>query len=158
MLAVLAGGDLGHGGLDEWLPPALSPVSPWQRLRSLIAYGRHGLARGERTAAEPALREARTLAHLAGVPGWGVAIDACLAGHATPGGHGWDELNEDEREIVRLALLGTTNAQIAEIAYISLRTVANRFRHIYEVLRVRDRRDLTELARSHPPVWLVERA
>lgn len=156
MLAVLSGGDLGHGGLDQWLPPALSPVSPWQRLRSLIAYGRYGLARGERAAAEPAMREARTLAHLAGVPGWGVAIDACLAGHDTPGGHGWDELNEDERELVRLALRGSTNAQIAEIAYISLRTVANRFRHIYEVLRVRDRRDLTELARSHPPVWLAD--
>ncbi|MFI2363942.1 LuxR C-terminal-related transcriptional regulator [Promicromonospora sp. NPDC019610] len=158
MRAVLAGRGAGPAGVDEWLPGALSPASPWQRLRTLIAYGRYSLMRGDRTNAEPALREARTLARLAGVPGWGQAIDACLAGHDTPDERSWDGLNEDEREIVRLALRGTTNAQIAEIAYISLRTVANRFRQIYAVLHVRDRRDLTELARTHPPVWLTEDA
>ncbi|MFE7509072.1 hypothetical protein, partial [Promicromonospora sp. NPDC057488] len=145
-------------GVEEWLPAALSPVSPWQRLRSLIAYGRHHLAHGGRGVAEPALREARTLAHLAGLPGWGVAVDTCLDRPETPDERSWERLDDDERELVRLALGGTTNAQIARIAYVSLRTVANRFRQIYAVLHVHDRRGLTELARSHPPEWLARRA
>ncbi|MGW2092368.1 hypothetical protein [Promicromonospora sukumoe] len=158
VLAALGGDETGRSGVEGWLPAEPAPVSPWQRLRSLIAYGRHEVALGDRASAEPALREARTLAHLTGVPGWGVAVDACLTGPDTPDVHVWDELDDDERELVRLALRGTTNAQIARIAYVSLRTVANRFRQIYAVLHVRDRRDLTELARSHPPAWLAERA
>ncbi|MFE7506937.1 LuxR C-terminal-related transcriptional regulator [Promicromonospora sp. NPDC057488] len=144
------------GSVDEWLPVSLPPISPWQRLRTLIAYGRYGLIHDAHADAASALRDARALALVAGVPGWSLAIDACLSEHGMPREHIWDQLNEDEREIVRLALHGTTNAQIAEIAYVSPRTVANRFSQIYTSLRVRDRRGLLELANSSPPPWLAD--
>ncbi|MFD7311071.1 helix-turn-helix transcriptional regulator [Promicromonospora sp. NPDC059942] len=155
MLAILDSGT-GRNTIDEWLPVSLSPISPWQRLRTLIAYGRHTLTHGERNNAEAALRDARALARVTGLPGWDRAIDAYLSDHGARDERSWDELSEDEVGLVRLALRGATNAQIAEIAYVSVRTVANRFRQIYAVLRVRDRRELTETARSHPPKWLAD--
>lgn len=141
-------------GVEDWLP-ASHLVSPWQRLRSLVAYGRYCLAHGDRAASEPALTEGRVLARLAGTPGWRKAIDACLAGFGTSDGPGWARLSGNDREFVRLALRGVTNARIAEAAYVSERTVANRLRHIYALLRVRDRKELMELAEVDPPGWLT---
>lgn len=153
MLAVLRHGDPESVAAETWLAAASPSVSPWQRLRSLVAYARHCLARNDRATSQRALREARSLASLAGVPGWYAAIDALLVVD-TPAGPGWNRLNEDEREFVRLALQGFTNAQIAATAYVSVRTVANRLRQIYAVLGVRDRRDLVARAQADPPGWL----
>jgi DNA-binding CsgD family transcriptional regulator len=140
--------------VEDWLP-ASHLVSPWQRLRSLVAYGRYCLAHGDRAASEPALTEGRVLARLAGTPGWRKAIDTCLAGFGTSDGPGWARLSGNDREFVRLALRGVTNARIAEAAYVSERTVANRLRQIYALLRVRDRKELLELAEADPPGWLA---
>jgi DNA-binding CsgD family transcriptional regulator len=140
--------------VEDWLP-ASHLVSPWQRLRSLVAYGRYCLAHGDRAASEPALTEGRVLARVAGTPGWRKAIDTCLAGFGTSDGPGWARLGGNDREFVRLALRGVTNARIAEAAYVSERTVANRLRQIYGLLRVRDRKELMELAEVDPPGWLA---
>jgi DNA-binding CsgD family transcriptional regulator len=153
--AILAATDVPPGGVEDWLPTSLPPASPWQRLRSLVAYGRYCLAHGDRAASEPALTEGRALARLAGTPGWRTAIDACLAGFGTSDGPGWARLSGNDREFVRLALEGATNARIAEAAYVSERTVASRLRRIYELLRVRDRKELMELAKVDPPGWLT---
>jgi DNA-binding CsgD family transcriptional regulator len=154
LLAMLAAAGTREDDVEDWLP-ASHLVSPWQRLRSLVAYGRYCLAHGDRAASEPALTEGRVLARLAGTPGWRKAIDACLAGFGTSDGPGWARLSGNDREFVRLALRGVTNARIAEAAYVSERTVANRLRQIYALLRVRDRKELMELAEVDPPGWLV---
>jgi DNA-binding CsgD family transcriptional regulator len=152
--AMLAAAGTRVAGVEDWLP-ASHLVSPWQRLRSLVAYGRYCLAHGDRAASEPALTEGRVLARLAGTPGWRKAIDVCLAGFGTSDGPGWARLSGNDREFVRLALRGVTNARIAEAAYVSERTVANRLRQIYALLRVRDRKELMELAEVDPPGWLA---
>ncbi|MFC4629998.1 AAA family ATPase [Promicromonospora alba] len=151
--AMLAAAGTRADCVEDWLP-ASHLVSPWQRLRSLVAYGRYCLAHGDRAASEPALTEGRVLARLAGTPGWRKAIDACLAGFGASDGPGWARLSGNDREFVRLALQGVTNARIAEAAYVSERTVANRLRQIYALLRVRDRKELMELAEMDPPGWL----
>ncbi|MGI5190420.1 helix-turn-helix transcriptional regulator [Promicromonospora sp. CA-289599] len=152
--AMLADAGTRVDGVEDWLP-ASHLVSPWQRLRSLVAYGRYCLAHGDRAASEPALTEGRVLARLAGTPGWRKAIDVCRAGFGTSDGPGWARLSANDREFVRLALRGVTNARIAEAAYVSERTVANRLRQIYVLLRVRDRKELMELAEVDPPGWLA---
>lgn len=152
--AMLAASGARVDAVEDWLP-ASHLVSPWQRLRSLVAYGRYCLAHGDRAASEPALTEGRVLARLAGTPGWRKAIDTCLAGFGTSDGPGWARLSGNDREFVRLALRGVTNARIAEAAYVSERTVANRLRQIYALLRVRDRKELLELAEADPPGWLA---
>lgn len=152
--AMLAATGTREDGVEDWLS-ASHLASPWQRLRSLVAYGRYCLAHGDRAASEPALTEGRVLARLAGTPGWRKAIDACLAGFGTSDGPGWARLSGNDREFVRLALRGVTNARIAEAAYVSERTVANRLRQIYALLRVRDRKELMELAEMDPPGWLA---
>jgi DNA-binding CsgD family transcriptional regulator len=155
--AILAATGTRAGGVEDWLPASRTPVSPWQRLRSLVAYGRYCLAVGDRAASVQPLTEGRALARVAGTPGWRTAVDVCLAGFGTSDGPGWAMLSENDREFVRLALQGETNARIAEAAYISERTVANRLRQIYALLRVRDRKELTALAEVDPPGWLDRR-
>ena len=156
MRAMLARSDAPSGGVDGWLPVVPRPVSAWQRLRSLVAYGRHCLVHGDHAASDLVLREARALARLAGAPGWRVGVDAGRAAVGLPTGRpAWERLGDDEREFVRLALGGATNAQIADAAYLSVRSVANRMRSIYTLLGIRDRRDLADRARVDPPGWLT---
>ncbi|MFD7311075.1 hypothetical protein [Promicromonospora sp. NPDC059942] len=154
MLAALRGTQTSVG-IEEWLPVALSPVPPWLRVRSLTVYGQHLLVRGDRETSERVLREAWSLASLAGVPGWQAAIDALLAGNAS-GRPDWERLSDDERVLVRLAVQGATSAQVAEAVYLSVRSVANRFRQIYGLVQVRDRRELVERALADPPDWLAD--
>lgn len=161
MDALLAGPDAladGPDGLDDWLFQAPRPASLWQRLRSLVAWTRHGLARGQGAAWEPLVREAQALAPLAGAPGWSVAVEAVPRSGTGVGRTAWALLGDNEREIVRLALGGATNAQIASAAYLSVRSVANRLRGIYALLGLRDRRDLVERAQTDPPGWLTDSA
>ncbi|MFI6424003.1 LuxR C-terminal-related transcriptional regulator [Promicromonospora sp. NPDC050880] len=136
-------------------PPA--PMSPWQRVRMLVAYGRYAVTRGGRTAGIAMLDEARTLVRLAGMAGWLRGIDTFLAETEASGGAGpeWEVLGGHEREMVRLAVHGATNSQIAQATFVSERTVVNRLRRAYATLGIRDRRDLVRLAETRPPAWLA---
>jgi DNA-binding CsgD family transcriptional regulator len=136
-------------------PP--TPMSPWQRVRMLVAYGRYAVTRGARSTGTEMLDEARTLVRLAGMAGWLRGIDVFLAEAETSGGAGpeWEVLARPEREMVRLAVHGATNSQIAQATFVSERTVVNRLRRAYATLGIRDRRDLVRLAETRPPAWLV---
>lgn len=136
-------------------PPA--PMSPWQRVRMLVAYGRYAVTRGGRATGTAMLNEARTLVRLAGMAGWLRGIDVFLAEADASGGTDpeWEVLGRHEREMVRLAVHGATNSQIAQATFVSERTVVNRLRRAYATLGIRDRRDLVRLAETRPPAWLV---
>ena len=56
------------------------------------------------------------------------------------------QLTRREREIARLVVDGKTNAVIARITGISIRTVEGHLYQIYAKLQVRGRADLTRLA------------
>lgn len=136
-------------------PPA--PMSPWQRVRMLVAYGRYAVTRGAHATGTAMLDEARTLVRLAGMAGWLRGIDVFLAEAEASGGAGpeWEVLGGHEREMVRLAVHGATNSQIARATFVSERTVVNRLRRAYATLGIRDRRDLVRLAETRPPAWLA---
>ncbi len=132
-------------------------MSPWQRVRMLVAYGRYAVTRGGRATGTAMLDEARTLVRLAGMAGWLRGIDVFLAEADASGGAGpeWEVLGRHEREMVRLAVHGATNSQIAQATFVSERTVVNRLRQAYTTLGIRDRRDLVRLAETRPPAWLA---
>jgi DNA-binding NarL/FixJ family response regulator len=115
------------------------------------------VTRGGRTTGIAMLDEARTLVRLAGMSGWLRGIDAFLAEADASGGADpeWEVLGGHEREMVRLAVNGATNSQIAQATFVSERTVVNRLRRAYATLGIRDRRDLVRLAETRPPAWLV---
>ncbi len=56
-----------------------------------------------------------------------------------------DELTDTEREVAMMVLDGATNAEIAEAREVSVRTVANQLRSIFQKLGVSSRWDLTLL-------------
>lgn len=157
LLALLADDGAPSAAFEAALHAPPVPMSPWQRVRMLIAYGRYAVARGGRTTGDVMLDEARTLVQLAGMAGWLRGIDAFLAEADASGGNGpeWEVLGRHEREMVRLAVHGATNSQIAQATFVSERTVVNRLRRAYATLGIRDRRDLVRLAETRPPAWLA---
>ncbi|MBA8811478.1 helix-turn-helix transcriptional regulator [Promicromonospora sukumoe] len=155
--ALLADDGTPSAAFETALHAAPVPMSPWQRVRMLVAYGRYAVTRGARTTGTALLDEARTLVRLAGMAGWLRGIDVFLAETDANGGSGpeWEVLGRHEREMVRLAVHGATNSQIAQATFVSERTVVNRLRQAYTTLGIRDRRDLVRLAETRPPAWLA---
>jgi DNA-binding CsgD family transcriptional regulator len=155
--ALLADDGAPSAAFEAALHAPSAPMSPWQRARMLIAYGRYAVTRGGRATGEAMLDEARTLVRLAGMAGWLHGIDGFLAEADATGGTGpeWEVLGGHEREMVRLAVHGATNSQIAQATFVSERTVVNRLRRAYATLGIRDRRDLVRLAETRPPAWLA---
>jgi hypothetical protein len=155
--ALLADDGTPSAAFEAALHTPSAPMSPWQRVRMLVAYGRYSVTRGGRATGNAMLDEARTLVRLAGMAGWLRGIDAFLAEADASGGTGpeWEVLGTHEREMVRLAVHGATNSQIAQATFVSERTVVNRLRRAYATLGIRDRRDLVRLAETRPPAWLV---
>ena len=157
LCALLADDGTPSAAFEAALQASTAPMSPWQRARMLVAYGRYAVTRGGRSTGDAMLDEARTLVRLAGMSGWLRGIDAFLAEADASGGTGpeWEVLGGHEREMVRLAVHGATNSQIAQATFVSERTVVNRLRRAYATLGIRDRRDLVRLAETRPPAWLA---
>ncbi|MGI5189530.1 LuxR C-terminal-related transcriptional regulator [Promicromonospora sp. CA-289599] len=155
--ALLADDGVPSVAFETALHAPSAPMSPWQRVRMLIAYGRYAVTRGGRATGNAMLDEARTLVRLAGMSGWLRGIDVFLAEADASGGAGpeWEVLGTHEREMVKLAVHGATNSQIAQATFVSERTVVNRLRRAYATLGIRDRRDLVRLAETRPPAWLA---
>ncbi|MGM7669395.1 helix-turn-helix transcriptional regulator [Microbacterium sp. A93] len=61
------------------------------------------------------------------------------------------ELTRREKEIARLVVVGKTNAMIARISGISIRTVEGHLYQIYAKLQLKGRADLARLAAAHTP-------
>ena len=77
-------------------------------------------------------------------------LGAALLAPAPParlGGPGGD-LSEREREVLRLIALGSTNSEIAEQLYVSIRTVETHRAHIQQKLDIRTRAELVRFARE----------
>ena len=80
-------------------------------------------------------------------PTLGAALLAPDAQPARLGGPG-GELSEREGEVLRLIALGSTNSEIAEQLYVSVRTVETHRAHIQQKLDIRSRAELVRFARE----------
>ena len=80
-------------------------------------------------------------------PTLGAAILASDAPTARLGGPGGD-LSEREVEVLRYIALGSTNSEIAERLYVSVRTVETHRAHVQQKLNIRTRAQLVRFARD----------
>ena len=80
-------------------------------------------------------------------PTLGAALLAPDAPAARLGGPGGD-LSEREVEVLRCIALGSTNSEIGERLYVSVRTVETHRAHIQQKLNIRTRAQLVRFARD----------
>lgn len=122
--------------------------SPYERGRTQLAFAQrlHGLGRG----AEARRSAAMALASFeqAGAVAWaGRVFQGRGTVSTTPA---FEQLSEQEGEIVRRVVAGERNREVALAMHLSVRTVELRLTHIYRTLGVRSRTGLIALHGSHP--------
>jgi DNA-binding CsgD family transcriptional regulator len=136
-LLLAARGDLG-GALDE-VQRSLAlfeglPAS-FERARTLLLLGQLRRRRREKRPAREALTEALDIFENVGTPIWAERVRIELAripDHRTSAG-----LTPTEERVARLAAEGLTNQEIAERAFLSLKTVEVNLTRVYRKLGVR---------------------
>jgi DNA-binding CsgD family transcriptional regulator len=114
---------------------------PFERARTLLAKGRVHHRRREKKLADAALRESARIFEELGSPLWAQRARADLARvrlrRREPG-----ELNETERQVAQLAAQGLSNQEIAQRAFLSVKTVEANLTRVYRKLGIRSRAGL----------------
>ncbi|AFZ18619.1 response regulator [Allocoleopsis franciscana] len=82
-------------------------------------------------------------------PGLGKKIMAQIPAPTASSSVEWNKLTPREQEIVRLIATGANNREIAEVLYISEKTVKNHITNILSRLNLRDRIQVAIFAHSH---------
>lgn len=82
-------------------------------------------------------------------PGLGKKIIAQIPARTASSSLEWKKLTPREQEIVRLIATGANNREIAEVLYISEKTVKNHITNILSRLNLRDRIQVAIFAHSH---------
>ena len=114
---------------------------PFERARTLLATGRVRHRRKEKRLAGDALAEALRLFEELGSPLWAEQARTELA-RAGPRRRESDELNETERRVAELAAQGLSNQEIAQHAFLSVKTVEANLTRVYRKLGIRSRAGL----------------
>jgi DNA-binding NarL/FixJ family response regulator len=111
---------------------------PFERGRTLLAKGRVHHRRKEKKLADATLREAVRIFEELGSPLWAEQARAELARvglrRREP-----DELSETERRVAELAADGLSNQEIAQRAFLSVKTVEANLTRVYRKLGIRSR-------------------
>ena len=151
-LVLAAAGDL--DGADAALREALGRHEdlemPFERARTLLAYGQLLRRRNERRRALGMLTDAVSAFDDLGAPVWaGLARDELKR---IPVRRTARDLTSTEEQIARLAAAGLTNREIAGRAFISPKTVEANLSRVYAKLGVRSRAQLAAaMAARNPP-------
>jgi len=130
----------------EW-----SPV-PFERARTLLAYGQVLRRAKQKRKAREALEEAAAICERLGAEPWALRAHEELrrtAARAAPTG-----LSETELKIARLAADGLTNQAIAAEVFVSRKTVEANLGRVYRKLGIRSRAQLARAleARERQPI------
>jgi DNA-binding CsgD family transcriptional regulator len=135
----------------EILAPSAAPL---EHARALTDLGCTLRRAGRRAEARKHLREALALAHDLGA----VALAARAREELTVAGarprrdalRGRDALTSSELRVARMAAGGSTNRQIAEALFVTLRTVETHLTSAYAKLGIASRRELSAALDAHP--------
>jgi DNA-binding NarL/FixJ family response regulator len=113
---------------------------PFERARTLLLAGEACRRNKQRGKAREMLDEARSIFEAAGAPQWAAKANAELArlGMRAPA----DALTEGERVVAELVLLGLSNKEVADRAFVSVKTVEASLTRVYRKLGVRSRASL----------------
>jgi len=117
---------------------------PFDRARTLLAFGSTQRRAKKKAEARATLEDARSLFEELGAVVWEEKARAELMriGGRAPSG---DELTATERRVAELVAQGKTNKEVATALFVSARTVEFHLSHVYRKLGVRSR---AELART----------
>jgi DNA-binding CsgD family transcriptional regulator len=147
-LIAAARGDLtaAVASIDEALAQLDRIDLPFERARTLLVLGQLRRRGKQRAQARGALTAALVLFEGMGAPLWAEKARAELArvGRRTADS---DELTATERRLAELAATGLTNREVAERAFVTVKTVEANLTRVYRKLGVRSR---TALARALP--------
>jgi DNA-binding CsgD family transcriptional regulator len=111
---------------------------PFDRARTLLVLGRVLRRTGKRTPARAALTEALTIFRQTGAPAWAQRAEADLnrlGGRAAR----TDALTPTEAQVAELAAAGLSNQEIADQAFLSVKTVEANLTRVYRKLAIRSR-------------------
>ena len=124
--------------LDE--APA-TPSLPFEEARCLLVRGQLERRANRRLAAKDSLIRAREAFEALGSSPWveraQMEMERLGLRHRDP-----DELTESERRIAQLAASGLTNRQVADVAFVSPKTVEANLARVYRKLDIRSRAEL----------------
>ncbi len=109
--------------------------TPFERARTLLLVGQLRRRRREKRPAREALDEALGIFERAGTPVWTERVRAELA--RIPDHQAANGLSPTEERVARLAAQGLTNQEIADRAFLSLKTVEVNLTRVYRKLGVR---------------------
>jgi DNA-binding CsgD family transcriptional regulator len=123
---------------------------PFERARTLLLAGQAYRRYKQRGRARELLREALAEFERIGAPRWVERARAELArvGGRAPSG---DELTATERRIAELVASGLSNREVAERAFVSVKTVEASLTRVYRKLGVRSRAGLAAVLAAEPP-------
>jgi ATP/maltotriose-dependent transcriptional regulator MalT len=143
--AVLAAGrhdlDGAAGALDDALTHHERRPVPFDRARTQLVLGRVQRRRGERRAARETLEQARATFVDLGAPLWTARAEA--EARRVPIRHGaGDELTPTEEQVAELAASGRTNREMAQMLFMSPKTVEANLTRIYRKLGISSRAEL----------------
>jgi DNA-binding CsgD family transcriptional regulator len=127
---------------------------PFERARTLLVAGQVYRRFKQRGRARRLLGEALEVFEQLGSPLWAGRARAELARVGRPGAGG-DELTMTERRLAELAATGLSNREVAERAFVSVKTVEANLTRVYRKLGVRSRvtlaRALQDSSEPRPP-------
>ena len=138
-----AGGDLdaAASALERSVEEHERLPMPFERARTLLAKGRVHHRRKEKRLASETLGEASRIFDELGSPLWAerahAELDRAGLRQRDP-----DELNETERRVAELAAQGLSNQEIAQRAFLSVKTVEANLTRVYRKLGIRSRAGL----------------
>jgi DNA-binding CsgD family transcriptional regulator len=124
---------------------------PFERARTLLAYGRRLHRERRRADARARLREALISFEGLGAETWAAhARDELKAAGARRRGSRSDELTAQERRVAVAVARGASNHEVAAELFLSPRTVEFHLRHVFRKLHVQNRTELAARLSSAP--------
>lgn len=125
-------------------------MMPFERARTLLLAGIAQRRRRRRAAARAMLEEALGVFERLGAPVWAARARGELARLGAPL-RDRDELSATERRLAELAASGLTNREVAERAFVTVKTVEANLTRAYRKLGVRSRVALANALRDRGP-------
>lgn len=120
---------------------------PFERARTLLVAGEVHRRFKQRRRARELLEEAASTFDRVGAPLWSARARAALERVGRPGSDG-QPLSATERRLAELAASGLSNHEVAERAFVSVKTVESNLTRVYRKLGVRSRVGLANALRS----------
>ena len=149
-LLAAARGEDGEPSMRVALEHHESVAQPFERGRTLLVFGTLLRRRGRKRDARETLGAASEMFRQTATPLWAAKAEVELARVSGRRPSHDPFLTPTERQIAELAAAGRTNREIADEAFMSVKTVETHLTHVYSKLNIRSRTELARQFKSAP--------